>query len=315
MSKRIIIDCDPGIDDAIALIIALFDPRLEVMAVTATAGSVDAARTTRNVTALIEYSDPPKHPRIGMAVDPDGAPVSDGALLHGQDGLGTWKAEPAIRQHLIGSEKLMSDEIRANAGKISLLCFGPLTNVAKVLIREPKLAPAIDRIVMVGGAIDCNGDTTASAEFNIHFDPESADTVFRSPTTKTLIPLDVSNQLSFGLDLLDLTPCENSRVGRIFQEIMPHYFRSMRHNYAREAITLQAVLGWLMLTEPQLFTTQEEYIQVETKGKLTRGALVADRRPFVNNRANMEVATGVDIDAASVAIRRAIRFALQNSED
>ncbi len=315
MQKRIIIDCDPGIDDAIALIIAMFDPRLEVMAITATAGSVDGSLTTRNVLALIEQTDPPRHPRTGSACDPDDAPVSDAALLHGKDGLGMWKIEPASRQHLIASDKLMADEVRANAGKITLLCMGPLTNVAKMLNRDPKLATAIDRIIMVGGAIDCNGDTTAAAEFNIHFDPISADQVFRSPTTKTLVPLDITNQLSFGLDLMDLLPAETCRVGKVLREMLPYYFRSMRQNYAREAITLQAVVGWLMLTEPQLFTTQEEFICVETAGKLTRGALVADRRPFVSNRANMEVATSIDVDAAYVAVQRALKFAAQNTGD
>jgi inosine-uridine nucleoside N-ribohydrolase len=88
----------------------------------------------------------------------------------------------------------------------------------------------------------------------------------------------------------------------------------MRHYYARETITLQAVVGWLMLTEPQLFTTQETHVAVETAGKLTRGALIADRRPFTNNQSNMEVATELDFDAARVAVNRALKFSGQHSE-
>lgn len=315
MPKRIIIDCDPGIDDAIALTIALFDPRVEVMAVTATAGSVDGARTTRNVLSLIEQCDPPRHPRVGAACDPDDAPVTDAADLHGKDGLGLWNIAPATRQHLIASDKLMADEIRANAGNVSILCCGPLTNVAKLFNRDPNIMSSIDRIIMVGGALDCNGDITAAAEFNMHFDPVSADLVFRSPTTKTLLPLDVTNQLTYGLDILDLLPADTCRVGKLLREILPYYFRSMRHYYARETITLQAVVGWLMLTEPQLFTTQEEHVNVETQGIISRGALVADRRPFANTQPNMEVATSLDLDAAMVSVKRALKFAGQHSED
>ncbi len=314
MPKRIIIDGDPGIDDAIAMTIAMFDPRVEVMAITATAGSVDATRTTRNVLSLIEQCDPPRHPRVGAGCDPEDAPVGDGAEIHGQDGLGLWNFAPVTRQHLIASDKLMADEIRANAGDVSILCLGPLTNVAKMLNRDPNIAEAIDRIIMVGGAIDCNGDVTAAAEFNMHFDPVSADQVFRSPTTKTLVPLDVTNQLMFGLDMLDVLPSENCALGKMLREIVPYYFRSMRHYYAKEAITLQAVVGWLMLTEPQLFTTQEEHICVETKGELTRGALVADRRPFANVQPNMEVAVGLDLDAANVSVLRALKFAAQHTD-
>jgi inosine-uridine nucleoside N-ribohydrolase len=314
MPKRIIIDCDPGIDDAIAMIISLFDPRLEVMAITATAGSVDAERTTRNVLTLIEQSDPPRHPRVGAACDPENAPVTDAAELHGKDGLGLWNVAPVTRSHLVASDKLMADEVRANAGNVTLLCLGPLTNVAKMLNRDPNLAASIDRIIMTGGAIDVNGDVTAAAEFNIHFDPDSAEQVFRSPTTKTLIPLDLSNQLTYGLDLLELLPPETCRTGRLLREILPYFYRSMRHYYARETITLQAVVGWLMLTEPQLFTTQETHVAVETAGKLTRGALIADRRPFTNNQSNMEVATELDFDAARVAVNRALKFSGQHSE-
>ena len=308
-------DCDAGIDDAVAMILAMLDPRLEVVALTPTAGAVDATRTTRNAITVVEQLDPPRHPRIGTACDPLDAPVADAAVLHGKEGLGNWNTIPGSRSHEIASDKLMADEIRANAGRISILCMGPLTNVATMLHRDPKLASSIDRIIIVGGAIDCGGDVTASAEFNLHFDPVAADEVFRSATTKTLVPLDVTNQLSFGLDFLDLLPSKHSRVGRLLHEMLPFYYRSMRQNYAREAITLQAVVGWLMLTEPQLFTMQDEHVEVETTGRLTRGALVTDRRTHSGQHSNMEVAMQLDLEAAMVAVRRSLKYVEQHTED
>ena len=313
MPKRLIIDCDPGIDDAIALVLAMFDPRLEVTAITAAAGSVDAERTTRNTLALVERTDPPRHPRVGAACDPDDAPVSDFAMLHGQEGLGAWHAESASRQHLIASDKLLAEEVRANSNDITLLCTGPLTNVAKMLNRDPKLATEIQRVIMVGGSVTGQGDVTAAAEFNMHFDPVAADQVFRSPTTKILIPLEVVNQLAFGMELLDCVTNERNCIGEFLKAVVPYYYRATRQQLGKETITLPAVLGWLMVTEPSLFTTSEESVEVETDGRLSRGILIVDRRSHVNRQANMEVATGLDVEAAKVAFYRGLKFAMQHS--
>lgn len=313
MPKRLIIDCDPGIDDAVAVMVAMFDPRLEVLALTTTAGAVDAARTTRNALSLVETVDPPRHPRIGAGCDPEDAPVSDFAILYGQEGLGAWMPETIERQHLIASDKLMAEEIRSYENDVTLLCVGPLTNVGRMLARDPNLATTIKRVIIVGGALDGPGDVTAAAEFNMHFDPKAADQVFRSATTKILIPNRVSHELNFSLELLELITDEEHPVAKVLSAMLPHYFRTSRQHLGREAMVLPAVVGYLMVVEPQLFTTTEETVAVETTGTLTRGALIADRRSHTGKQPNMEVADSIDIDAATVAFRRALKFALQSS--
>src|SRR5262245_4795519 len=214
MPRKVIIDCDPGIDDALALTLALFDPRLEVVAVTAVAGVVPADRATMNVQAIVERLDPPKYPRLGAASAADDVPYTDGRHLHGPDGLGGAGLEVSklARQH--PAEKLISDEVRAAPGDITIVCLGPLTNVARALTREPDLADLISRIVVRGGTVNGVGDVTSCAECNIYADPVAARAIFRSPITKTLIPLDVTDQVVWTLDLLEKLPADFSRAGK-----------------------------------------------------------------------------------------------------
>ncbi len=310
MTRKIIIDCDPGIDDAVALALALFDPRLDVVAITACAGTTDAEQATQNVRTLVERLDPPRIPRIGAALDPElGAAVSNGTLLHGEDGLGNSDWTPVSRQHSMPSDKLIADRLRAAPGEVTIVCTGPLSGFAKALTRDPALVPMIDRVVIAGGTVSGIGNVTPAAEFNMHFDPVSARAVFHSATTKSLIPLEISNQLSFGWELVERLPPRYTRVGAVLQDIVPHYCRSTRQQLGRETISLQAVLPILMLVEPMLFTWEEMAGDVEVAGELTRGATVFDKRIPKQWRSNMEVAVSIDVEAAMDAFYNCLKFA------
>ncbi len=297
-----------------ALAMALFDPRLDVVAVTACSGTVEAERSTQNVQAIVEFLDPPRHPRLGQATDPEDAAVGDGRSLHGEDGLGNIGLQPVGRQHLMASEKLIADQLRANPGEVTILCLGPLTGIARAFQRDPSLLKTVDRIVMCGGAIDGVGDITPCAEFNMHFDPTSAAAVFRSPTTKTLVPLEICRQLSYGLELLEKLPPKYTRVGKLLHQILPHFLRSFRQSRAAEEMCLPSVVALLSITEPSLFQSNEFYVEIEELGLLTRGCTLVDRRGFGPHRRNMEVATAVDVDSARDSIINALKFAGQASE-
>ncbi|MFO0921914.1 MAG: nucleoside hydrolase [Pirellulales bacterium] len=314
MPRKLIIDCDPGIDDAIALALALFDPRLEILAVTSCSGTVEAEKSTQNLQAIVELLDPPRHPRIGAGTDPEDAAIGDGRQLHGQDGLGNIELQPIGRQHVLTSEKLIADQLRSNPGDVTILCLGPLTGVARAFQRDPSLMKSVDRIVMSGGALDGIGDVTSIAEFNMHFDPTSAASVFRSPTTKTLVPLEVCRQLSFGLEIIDHLPPKYTRVGKLLHQVVPFFLRSHRQIRASESICLPAVIALLNVTEPTLFQTQEAFVEIEELGQMTRGATLVDRRGFGMHRRNMEVATVVDVDSARDSLLNALKFAGQASE-
>lgn len=131
MARKVIIDCDPGIDDAVALILALFDPRLDVVAITTCSGTVESDRCTQNVLGLLERLDPPRIPRVGAGTDPEDAPVSDNRFLHGTDGVGNLGFSLMQRQHQVSSEKLIVETIKSDPDDVTILCLGPLTGVAR----------------------------------------------------------------------------------------------------------------------------------------------------------------------------------------
>jgi inosine-uridine nucleoside N-ribohydrolase len=306
MPRKIIIDCDPGIDDAIALTMALFDPRLEVVAVTAVAGNAPAEQATLNVQALIEQLDPPRYPRIGAATASDQVPSLNARHIHGDDGLGNagLQVSQLARQH--PSEKLICDEVRAAPGEVSILCLGPLTNIARAITRDPAIATQMGRLIIMGGAVNCIGNVTPSAEFNIFCDPQSAREVFRSPTSKTLIPLDVTSQVTFSLGLLEQLPAELTRAGKLLRKVVPFLFRAYRRELGLENIHIHDAVALVAALHPELFGTHDLDGDVETSGELTTGATVFDRRESSRPRGNMEVALEVDAAAAADCIVRGL---------
>ncbi len=309
MARKVIIDCDPGIDDAVALTIALFDPRLEVLAVTATAGNVAAEQSSRNVQAIIERLDPPRFPRVGTATPPDTAPYEDGRRIHGDDGLGNAGFAVSQLHHQHPSEKVICDAVRAAPNEVSILCLGPLTNVARAFQRDPDLPRLVHRLIMMGGSVNGVGNITPSAEFNIFLDPTSALSVFRSKVTKTLVPLDVTNKLRFTLDFVDELPDDTSRAGALLRRIIPHLFRAFHQTLGQESFCLHDVVALMAAVEPELFETREMAGEVETSGQFTTGMTVFDRRSKPDWRPNMEVTLDVQSDALKTAILRGLRRA------
>ena len=299
MTKKILLDVDPGIDDAVALCLALFDPQLEVVAATAVGGNVLPDQATRNVQAVIEQLDPPRWPRIGVAALPElGLPIRS-VQLHGADGLGNSNFEVSELQHRHRSEKVICDEVRAAPGSVTIVALGPLTNVARAFARDPGLPELVGQLVMMGGTLNGAGNVTPAAEFNIYCDPESARAVFRSSATKTLIPWDITSQVSFGFELLDQLPDETSRAGRFLRRILPFLFRSYRQELGYESIRLNDVVALAAALHPELFDIQLAAADVELSGELTTGATVFDRRRIREWRTNLAVATQVD----AVAVR------------
>ena len=313
MSKKILIDCDPGIDDAVAISLALFDPRLEVVGITATAGNVDGHQATSNVMTLLDQLDPPKWPRIGAAIISDKVPAADARHIHGEDGLGDAGLVGTELHNQRSADKVIADAIRESPGEVTIVALGPLTNVAVALQREKELASMIDQIIMIGGSVEGVGNITPAAEFNMYCDPDAARVVFASPTTKTLIPLDVTQRVAISLDFVNELPSATTRVGQLMRKIIPFLFRACRQELGQERIYLHDALGVLYVVHPELFQTKEMAGDVESSGRLTRGATVFDRRVRPAWRTNMEVAVGIDETAILDCIVRGLRFAGQQT--
>lgn len=313
MPRKIIIDCDPGIDDAVAVCLALFDPRLEVVGITATAGNVDAHQATNNVIALLDQLDPPKWPRIGAATVSDRVPVADARHIHGEDGLGDVGLVGTELHNQRPAEKVISDAVHESPGDVTILALGPLTNVALALRREQELAQLIDRIIMVGGSVNGVGNIRPGVEFNFFCDPEAARFVFQSPTTKTLIPLDITSRVNMTFDFVDELPSATTRAGALMRKIIPKYFQSCRQQLGQEGVHIHDAVALLYCLNPELFETEEMAGDVETLGELTRGATIFDRRDRRDWRNNMEVAVAADEASIVDCIVRGLKYAGQNT--
>jgi purine nucleosidase len=302
MARKVILDVDPGIDDAIAMSLALPNPDLEVVAVTAVGGNVSPAQATRNVQAIIEQLDPPRWPRLGAASEPDVRLAVDRRNLYGSDGLGGLNFVVAERQHLLPSEKVICDQIRESPHAVTIVALGPLTNIARAFVRDPELPALVGRIIIMGGTVAGPGNITPAAEFNMYCDSAAARAVFRSPSTKTLVPLDTTNRIELSYDLFHQLPDESTRVGRLLRQLLPPVFRGYRQQFGLEGIHVHDTVTLMALLRPDLFTTKSMAGDVETQGELTVGATVFDRRRVPAWRHNMEVAVDMQKDAVIEAI-------------
>ncbi|MCA9214712.1 MAG: nucleoside hydrolase [Planctomycetales bacterium] len=313
MARKVIIDCDPGIDDAVALCMALFDSRLDVVALTATSGNVSANQASRNIQAVTERLDPPRWPRFGVVQDSDSLSSATALHIHGDDGLGNIRLETSELHRQHPSDKVIVDTVHNAPGDVSIIALGPLTNIAAALKREPELAHFVDRLIIGGGSIHGIGNITPTAEFNMYCDAESARVVFQSSLAKTLVPLEVTEDLMFDISLLNDLPPEASRVGAFLRETVPFLFRSYRQNFGVEGIHLHDAVTLVAALHPEFFETKDMPGDVETRGELTKGMTVFDRRSRPENRSNMEVAVSLNKTAVLDAIMQCLRFAGQES--
>jgi inosine-uridine nucleoside N-ribohydrolase len=297
MARKVILDVDPGVGDALAICLALTQPELEVVAVTATGGNVAPRQASRNVQAIIEHLDPPRWPRIGFA-DEEQPLRTDGRELWGVDGLcgATLGIAELHQQH--ASLKVLAEEIRTDPGGVTVIAGGPLWNIAAMFQLDPELALQVGHLIIVGGSLDGVGDATAAAEFNIYCDAESAQRVVRSPATTTLLPRDVTSRAALTFDLLNYLPDESTSPGRLLRALLPGAFQAYRQRLGLEGIYAAEAVAVAAAIHPEFITTETLPVDVEVEGALTYGATVIDRRPRTLDRPNMDVA--VDINAPAV---------------
>jgi inosine-uridine nucleoside N-ribohydrolase len=306
MAQPVIFLADPGIDGAFAVALALQDPSIDVVALGATAGNVNAEQATKNVHILIEQIDPPRWPRLGAAL-----PVDydiDGTSLHGPGGLGGTEFPVAKLHHPHSSDKLLVDLVRQNPKEITVVTLGPLTVLARALDRDGELPRLVKRIICMGGSWHEAGNASATAEFHFYCDPAAARQVLRCGVPITLIPLDVSRKVLFSpTDLLEL-PNPESRTCRFLRQIVPHGVRATCNLYGIEGFHLKDVLGVIALSLPQALTLKPMIVDVETRGELTRGMSVVDTRPQARGTApNVNMAVGVDVTAVRDYIGSTLR--------
>jgi purine nucleosidase len=261
---------------------------------------------TTNAQKVVEQLDPPRWPRIGAAPLDNPLPL-DALHLNGPDGLGQSEFPVAGLANMHSAEKVLTDELRAAPGMVTVIALGPLTNLAHVLHRESQMAAQVGRLVVGGGAVAAPGNVTPCAEFNIFSDPLSARQVIRSPMTKTIVPLDVTQQLLMTFDLLDQLPSDSTKGGAFLRKVLPYAFKAYRQFQGREGIYLHAAVAVVAATHPELFETEEEVpCDVETEGELTTGATIFDRRNVRQWRPNTDLVISMDAAAVKDVILRGL---------
>ena len=295
----IIIDTDPGQDDAVAILLAFASPELEVLAITAVAGNVPLALTEINARKICELAGRPDIKVYPGAIRPLVRTLVTAEDVHGKTGLdGPVLAEPTMplqKRHAV--DYLVETFMSHPAGTITLCALGPLTNVALALIREPRIASRIKQIVAMGGGYFEQGNVTPSAEFNIFVDPHAARIVFGAGIPITLIPLDCTHGALTTKARLEKFRALPNRSGAATAEMLNFFERYDVHKYGTDGGPLHdpCVMAWLL--KPELFKGREVNVAIECESELTMGATVIDWWKVTGRPVNANVLRSVDADA------------------
>lgn len=269
----IIIDCDPGVDDAVALLLAFASAELDILAVTTVGGNVSAARTARNACVVREVADREAVPVFAGADRPLRREPVDAGAFHGESGLGA--LEPAApRQGPAAGESATAivDRVMARpAGSVTLVVIGPMTNVAMALDREPALARRLRQVVAMGGARSEGGNITASAEFNFFADPHAADVVFRSGVPVVCFGLDATHQVRATEARIAAIEAIATPAARMAAQMLRFSQRVEREVVGALDAPLHdpCTIAWLL--RPDLFELRACRIDIETASPLTLG--------------------------------------------
>jgi inosine-uridine nucleoside N-ribohydrolase len=286
----VLLDCDPGHDDAIALLLALASPELELLGVTTVAGNQTLEKTTANAIRVLEFAGRTDVPVASGAERPLVREQFVAAYVHGETGLDGPDLPPPqsapVNRHAVD---FLADKIREVDGQVTLVPVGPLTNVALLLALHPDARP--ERIVLMGGAI-AEGNVTPAAEFNIWCDPEAAARVFGSGIDITMVGLDVTHKALFTTAHIGRLA---GRVGEMVTELLRFYDRFHREVYGFDGSPIHDAVAVAHVLRPDVVETKHLNVEIDVESELCRGRTVVDLWRRTERVPNAHV--GVDIDA------------------
>ncbi|MSU92268.1 nucleoside hydrolase [Rhodobacteraceae bacterium 2CG4] len=296
-ARKIIIDTDPGQDDAVAILLALASPELEVLGITAVAGNVPLHLTQANARKICELAGRPDLPVFAGAVRPLVRDLVTAEYVHGKSGLdGPDLPEPTMPLQPRHGVDFIVETMRATPAGVTLCALGPLTNIALAINRAPDILPRIERIVAMGGGFFEGGNTTPAAEFNIYVDPHAADVVFRCGRPITLLPLDLTHQCLTTRARVERIRAIGSPVGTATAALLDFFERFDEAKYGTDGGPLHDpnVIAWLL--KPELYGGREVNLAVETGSELTMGMTVVDWWGVTGRAPNVLYLREVDAD-------------------
>ncbi len=279
MVSKIIIDTDPGQDDAVAILLALASPAdLEVLAITAVAGNVPLPLTTVNSLKMVELAGRPEVPVYAGCDRPMVRPLITAEYVHGKSGLdGADLPDPVTALapgHAV--DRIIELVMENEPGTVTICPLGPLTNVGTALARAPEIAPRLAGIVLMGGGFFEGGNTTPTAEFNIYVDPQAADIVFRSGVPITVMSLDVTHRALMLPRHLERFAAMGTRLGTAVHGLLTFYERYDVEKYGMEGGPLHDPCVIAYLLRPGLFGGRNVNVEIEVQSELTMGMTVVD---------------------------------------
>jgi inosine-uridine nucleoside N-ribohydrolase len=293
-ATRIILDCDPGHDDAIALLLALASPELDLAGVTTVAGNQTLQKTTANAIRVLDHVGRPEVPVAAGADRPLVRARYVADYVHGETGLDGPDLPPAAREPA-KEHAIDFMAARASDAPLTLVAVGPLTNVALFLARYPELQDRIERVVLMGGAI-AEGNVTPAAEFNIWADPEAAERVFQSGLDVTMVGLDVTHKALFRQEHADALAAAG-KAGRLVADLFGFYVQFHRSQYGWDGTPIHDAVAVAHVIDPSILETRDRGVIVDTGPELSRGRTYVDLWGRAGWAPNCHVATGIDSDA------------------
>ena len=296
--RNIIIDTDPGHDDAVAIFTALGSPELNVLGITAVAGNVPLELTERNSRALCECAGRPDIPVFAGCDRPLRRELVTAEHVHGRTGLdGVEFPAPEMELQSRHAVDFLIDTLRNEPeGTVTLCPLGPLTNVAAAMQRAPDIVERIDEIVLMGGAYFEVGNVTPTAEFNIYVDPDAAKIVFGSGVRITVLPLDVTHKALITRERLDAFRMLGTRPGNVVADLLANYILYDTEKYESNCGPLHDPCVIAHILKPDLFSGRFVNVEIETESELTLGMTVVDWWNVTKRQANATFIGSVDAD-------------------
>lgn len=297
--RKIIIDTDPGQDDAVAILLALASPEeIDVLGLTVVAGNVPLDLTAKNARIVCELAGKPDVSVYAGADRPMGRPLVTAEHVHGETGLNGPKLPDPVMPLAEGhAVEFIIDTLRAApAGTVTLCPLGPLTNIAQAFEKAPDILERVQEIVLMGGAYFEVGNITPTAEFNIYVDPQAADIVFKSGVPLVVMPLDVTHKALVTQPRNDAFRALGTRVGRAVAEMTDFFERFDREKYGSAGAPLHDPCVTAYLIRPELFSGRYINVEIETTSELCMGMTVADWWRVTDRAPNAMFMGDVDAD-------------------
>ncbi len=307
MPIPLIIDTDPGLDDAIAIALALGSPEVDVIGISTVGGNTELANTTRNALRLLEFLGRTDIPVASGHEEPYSRQrqMTGNPPVHGEDGFASVDLpEPTTSVVSTDSPAFMADLIRNSPEPVTLVAIGPLTNIAHMVERFPEVVPMVGRFIIMGGGAK-KGNVTPVAEFNVWHDPEAAKIVFASGLKTVMVGLDITHSVKTSEQEFEWM-ASHGKFGEVFQQMMKYYtdfysqFYGERITHQHDAIAMAEAI-W-----PGIMVLEETTIDVETKGEITDGMTVVDQRDYKKRGRNAFVAWEIDGDDFHNRLRAAL---------